>query len=364
MATALNVDAGTYTINAKSDKTFTTSLGTTAVASGTWTLTDTTLSALISKELNAGGTALEDVTPYTLTFTVGSSNVLTLVSGENITPTPGPVTDDTMTYTWVLDEDLASLFVQSSALPDMTAGTYTIEILNNHFDAFFNNGTTAIESGYASVEDDSITLDTLDYYIEFTVGENNVLTFVKPTFIVEFAKEGASGDMRDEVTVTLGDKVRRPANPTKADYYTEEELTKMEGLPDYNIKYEFKNWYDDTGEDAKVYDFDTRVVDDTVIYAHWNEIFYRPVSYDEETIAASPSGLVKVGDTVTFTVTPPTGQNIREGYPKVEYYYYESETDFGDRELPLTQVENDTLKWTFTMPNSRVNISAEFDSTN
>lgn len=365
MATALNVDAGTYTINAKSDKTFTTSLGTTAVASGTWTLTDTTLSALISKELNAGGTALEDVTPYTLTFTVGSSNVLTLVSGENITPTPGPVTDATTTYTWVLDEELASLFVQSSALPDMTAGTYTIEILNNHFDAYFNNGTTAIESGYASVEDDSITLA---YYLEFTVGENNVLTFVKPKFDVTILLEDGYDFSNQRETkvikVALGDKIPQAEVGTPETYWYFDESLKG----DTNTKYTFVYWYGNNGlegdtenEDTQ-FDFDTIITDDYSLHAKWTETKYSPVNlYYEESMSftatdTNAAGLVAEGDTVTFTVTPPENKKIAEGYPKVE--------DNTDELVDIEQVSEDSLKWTFTMPDNTVMIYMQYIDTN
>ena len=379
-ASQLGFPAGTYKIKAKSDKTFTTTSGENTVASGTWILTGTTLSATVTKKVNSAGTALEDVTGQTLTFTVGANNSLTLMTGGNGSPTTVPGTDNTTTYTWVLDAALSSLLTQSSALPDMDAGTYTFKIEKLAGIALFDiyksgdaSGARIMGGSISPNEDDTSVQDfcitehngeTKSYTkpLSFTVGANNVLTFVKPKFTVEFAKDGASSDMRDEIYVTLGEKATRPANPTKADYYTEEELSEMSGLPGFNVKYEFKNWSTALEENAESYDFDTPIVDDTVIYAHWKEIYYSPVNnMNADTITVTPSGLVAEGSTVTFTVTPPAGRVLREGYPKVEYYNQNDDTNVGLSEVAITQVDGSTTTWTFTMPNSAVNISAEYD---
>lgn len=84
---SLTLDSTEITITANADSTFTGTVAagesTITIMEGTYTVSGTTITATVTKELNDAGTALETLSePYTMTLSIGDNNVLTLVDEE------------------------------------------------------------------------------------------------------------------------------------------------------------------------------------------------------------------------------------------------------------------------------------------
>lgn len=92
------------------------------------------------------------------------------------------------------------------------------------------------------------------YNSTYEFDQNNQLVSYTAPFTVSFETNG--GTEIDSQIVLDGQKVQRPADPTKAN--------------DENNTYSFANWYASSDFNGDPYDFDTPVTADLVLYAKWN----------------------------------------------------------------------------------------------
>ncbi len=152
------------------------------------------------------------------------------------------------------------------------------------------------------------------------------------TCTVTFDTKGGSPASWTEQVIE-GQKVDKPASdPTKAGYT-------------------FTGWY----ENGKPYDFNRAVTSDLTIYAAWlgNE---HTISVPEQPIGGTIviTSTARTGDTVTFTATPDSGYRMK-GLPQV------NTTDASmNGSIPVTPTGN-ANECRFEMPNSAVDITAEFE---
>ena len=126
--------------------------------------------------------------------------------------------------------------------------------------------------------------------------------------------------------------------------------------PDTPVKsgYTFGGWYKDSTLQTP-WDFaDDTVTADTTLYAKWNAIVYSDPTYavsapaaENGTVTVSPKN-ASAGSTVTITVKPDSGYVLETI----------SVTDKNGNDLKLTNKGNG--KYTFTMPGSKVTVSASF----
>ena len=143
----------------------------------------------------------------------------------------------------------------------------------------------------------------------------------------------------DAQTVDYGDTVAEPTAPTKNGYT-------------------FAGWYSDEGL-VSAYDFSTTVTSDITLYAKWTKNSsggsYTPPTYKPTINQSDEGGTVSVdktnpkkGDTVTITAKPDSGYQLDDL----------TVTDKNGNELKLTDKGNG--KYIFTMPASKVTVSATF----
>ena len=147
-------------------------------------------------------------------------------------------------------------------------------------------------------------------------------------YTVTFNTNG--GNDVDSLSVDYGEKVEKPADPTR------------EG-------YTFAGWYSDESL-ATAWNFETDTVSkDTTLYAKWTEIPTYTV-----TVAASSHGSVTAnptsaaaGETVTLTIAPETGYTL-------------AGLNVADANGTAITVNDSENTYTFTMPDSAVTVTATF----
>jgi uncharacterized repeat protein (TIGR02543 family) len=196
----------------------------------------------------------------------------------------------------------------------------------------YSDGTTEIKS----LSDEGVIVSevTTDMEGQLTVTvrymDKNArfnINVVAETFIftIDLNHDGITDVMND---VVKGSKVTRPADPTR------------EG-------YTFDNWYSDTNLTV-VYDFNTAVNEDTIIYAKWLEIatYYNFIfNYNQDRLKVpTVTQKVKEDDKAVVLSTQPT----RVGYQFDGWY---TEADGGSAfnfDNPITSDTTVYAKWTRT----------------
>lgn len=214
---SLTLDSTEITITAKADSTFTGTVAagesTITVMEGTYTVSGTTITATVTKELNDAGTALETLSaPYTMTLSIGDSNVLTIVDAvgdealnftANFKALTGGTAVSADSYignadkTPALNLDLTTfptddvpLIINASAKNGMRlrAGTNNIN---------YNGGTTA---AFAKTAVGETLSETLDRYVALDVSKLATSGNVTVTFT-------GITKMSDKKTAYLGQAV-------------------------------------------------------------------------------------------------------------------------------------------------------------
>ena len=164
------------------------------------------------------------------------------------------------------------------------------------------------------------------------------------TFSVTFNSNG--GTLVAYQVVSKGNKVEKPADPTKAATSTE--------------KYAFDNWY--TSSDGgstlsdNAYDFDTPVTGNLTLYAKWNVTNLYSVSVSSSSngsVTASKTSGIAAGETVTLTITV-------EESDSYDCAFSELSVKNGNADVELSGTGNER---TFTMPAANVSVSATFTKT-
>ena len=252
--------------------------------------------------------------------------------------------DSTATQVWgqqlngETSEDYPVLlaFVEDAPEVYRVAFEYNYDYEGTENAAYANSGspvsvpTTPEREGYAfggwysdkdfntkwNFDTDTVTED-INLYAKWTVC----------TYTVTFNTNGGS-DV-DSLSVDYGEKVEKPADPTR------------EG-------YTFDGWYSD--KDFKTaWDFNTPITADTTLYAKWTEIPTYTV-----TVAASSHGSVTVnptsaaaGEMVTLTIAPETGYTL-------------SGLNVADANGTAITVNGSENTYTFTMPDSAMTVTATF----
>lgn len=170
------------------------------------------------------------------------------------------------------DSDLETLYVDVSLKGDYSQ-TQTISLTSEsqkatvNFDQIKPNASIYIEAN-AYIKEPGLNEKYILYKgvsnsIKVKPGENNISLSLKKLYTVWFELNGGTGDF-DEQRVVSGEKATRPeTEPTK------------EATDDY--AYEFIGWY--TSDDA-LFNFDTPIKQDTILYAKWAQKSFVTVTFD------------------------------------------------------------------------------------
>ena len=170
------------------------------------------------------------------------------------------------------DSDLETLYVDVSLKGDYSQ-TQTISLTSESqkatvtFDQIKPNASIYIEAN-AYIKEPGLNEKYILYKgvsnsIKVKPGENNISLSLKKLYTVWFELNGGTGDF-DEQRLVSGEKATRPeTEPTK------------EATDDY--AYEFIGWY--TSDDV-LFDFDTPIKQDTILYAKWAQKSFVTVTFD------------------------------------------------------------------------------------
>ena len=170
------------------------------------------------------------------------------------------------------DSDLETLYVDVSLKGDYSE-TQTISLTSESqkatvtFDQIRQNASIYIEAN-AYLKEPGLNEKYFLYKgtsdsIKVKSGTNNISLALKKLYTVWFELNGGTGDF-DEQRVVSGEKATRPeTEPTK-------ESTE-------DCAYEFIGWY--TSDDA-LFNFDTPIKQDTILYAKWAQKSFVTVTFD------------------------------------------------------------------------------------
>lgn len=150
------------------------------------------------------------------------------------------------------------------------------------------------------------------------------------THEVKFVSDGETIDTK---TIIYGNKVEKPADPTKDETDTE--------------KYSFVYWYTLNNNVETEFNFNTEITSDITLYAKWNTTALYSItitSCTDGTVSASKTSKITAGETITLTVTPNDG--------------YELENITVNNGAVSLSGEGNTR--TFTMPAGDVTVDASF----
>ena len=218
-------------------------------------------------------------------------------------------------------------------LTENTDGTYTLTSQGMGTSVLTFSGTNTDGESVAVTYNVSVS-DTG----ELTVGSPKVKTVCTVTF------DKNSDEVTGEMPAVLVEK--------GTDYTIKANKFSLSG-------YKFTGWATKSDGD-KAYDDGatiTNVTENLTLYALWAESYSVTVAggIEHGTVTAEPASAV-AGETVTLTVTPETG-----------YAGSIAIKDASDKDISssvsLSQDSEDTTKWTFTMPEGTVTISAIFEDT-
>lgn len=296
----------------------------------------------------AGETVKLTVTPknddYELTNLIvvdSSSTTITITSNTFVMPESNVTVDATFTakikHTVTFDSKGGSEITSKTIIhgdkitrPDdptkqaTASETYT-------FDNWYtsdDNGTTLSETAFNF--DTPITSD-ITLYAKWAV---NAVTHE-----VKFVSDGETIDTK---TIIYGNKVEKPADPTK----DETEIA----------RFTFDNWYTSTDNGVTLsetaFNFDTAITSDITLYAKWDTTALYSItiaSSTNGTVTAGETSKITAGETITLTVSPNTSYELDTLSVKK-----------GDVDITVTQDSSDVTKYTFTMPDGNVTVDASF----
>ena len=210
------------------------------------------------------------------------------------------------------DSDLETLYVDVSLKGDYSQ-TQTISLTSESqkatvtFDQIRQNASIYIEAN-AYLKEPGLNEKYFLYKgtsdsIKVKSGTNNISLSLKKLYTVWFELNGGTGDF-DEQRVVSGEKATKPeTEPTK------------EATDDY--AYEFIGWY--TSDDV-LFDFDTPIKQDTILYAKWAQKSFVTVTFDSNNGKdEEPFATVRVVE--GKTVKQPENHPEKEGTDEFAYEF-------------------------------------------
>ncbi len=221
------------------------------------------------------------------------------------------------------DSDLETLYVDVSLKGDYSQ-TQTISLTSESqkatvtFDQIRPNASIYIEANAylkePGLNEKYILYKGVSNSIKVKPGENNISLSLKKLYTVWFELNGGTGDF-DEQRVVSGEKATKPeTEPTK------------EATDDY--AYEFIGWY--TSDDA-LFNFDTPITQDTILYAKWAQKSFVTVTFDSNNGKdEEPFATVRVVE--GKTVKQPENHPEKEGTDEFAYEFsgWYTSTDNGE----------------------------------
>ena len=210
------------------------------------------------------------------------------------------------------DSDLETLYVDVSLKGDYSQ-TQTISLTSEsqkataNFDQIKPNASIYIEAN-AYIKEPGLNEKYILYKgvsnsIKVKPGENNISLSLKKLYTVWFELNGGTGDF-DEQRVVSGEKATKPeTEPTK-------EATE-------DCAYEFIGWY--TSDDA-LFNFDTPITQDTILYAKWAQKSFVTVTFDSNNGKdEEPFATVRIVE--GKTVKEPENHPEKEGTDEFAYEF-------------------------------------------